>query len=292
MEYFIALAEELHFGRAAKRLNISQPPLSQQIKQLEKNMEVTLFNRTKHKVELTNSGKVFLEDAYKIMDSIDQAVKKTIKAEKGESGELTLGFTSNSIYDVLPEILSEFYKYYPSINIVVKQMSTSEQVQALNDEKLQAGLLCPPIDKKNLFMQEIYEQSFIAVLPTNHPLNNSEKSIRVKDLNKYPFIMTPRDIGPGYYDNVINICFDVGFSPNIVQEATDLHTCISLVSAGLGVSLVPTSLKQYQKEGVVYKNIENNKTITTAAAWKKNNASNILNNFLEIISNLNFQSNI
>src|SRR5699024_64947 len=110
-----------------KRLNISQPPLSQQIKQLEKNMEVTLFNRTKHKVELTNSGKVFLEDAYKIMDSIDQAVKKTIKAEKGESGELTLGFTSNSIYDVLPEILSEFYKYYPSINIVVKQMSTSEQ---------------------------------------------------------------------------------------------------------------------------------------------------------------------
>lgn len=286
MEYFIAVAEELHFGRAAKRLNISQPPLSQQIKQLERSMGVTLFKRTKHKVEITNAGRTFLEEAYAIMSSIDSAVNKTRKAEKGESGELVLGFSSNSMYDVLPEILKQFYQSYPSINIIVKQMSTSEQVQALNEQKIQIGLLCPPIDKTNLFIKDIHEQNFISVIPENHFLDDGRSIVNVRDLNKLPFIMTPRSIGPGYYDSVINICFESGFSPNIIQEAADLHTCISLVSTGMGVSLVPASLKQYQKKGVVFKNIDTIKNTRIALAWKQDNTSNVLNHFLDIVNSI------
>lgn len=286
MKYFVALAEELHFGKAASRLNISQPPLSQQIKQLETNIGVILFKRTKHKVELTNAGKVLLDEAYIILEQIDKAIKKTVKTEKGESGELILGFSSHSMFDVLPIILSDFYHKYPLVNVKVKQVSTSEQIQALNKGEIQAGLLCPPINDTSLCLKNIYEQKLILALPIDHPLNTNSNSIDIDCLNQYPFIMTPRNIGPGYYDNVISICFDVGFSPNIIQEANDLHTCISLVSTGMGIALVPASLKQYRKEGVVYKDINTHKTIKTTIAWHQNNSSKVLENFLKIANDI------
>src|SRR5699024_10768648 len=196
------------------------------------------------------------------------------------------GFSSNPMYDVLPEILRRFYKIYPSINIVVKQMSSSEQVQALNEQQIQIGLLCPPIDKTNLFIKDVHEQNFMAVIPEKHFLNNGKDFVSVKELSKESFIMTPRNIGPGYYDTVINICFEVGFSPDIIQEAADLHTSISLVSTGMGVSLVPESLKQYQKKGVVFKKIDSIKTTKIAMAWRQDNNYNVLNNFLKVVNSI------
>lgn len=253
---------------------------------MEKNIGVTLFYRTNHYVELTDAGKTFLKEAYDIMQHIDNAIEKAIKAEKGTRGELIIGFSSNSMYDVLPKTLKAFNRNYPSINVKVQQMSTSEQVKALNNEEIQIGILCPPIDQTNLYIKHIFEQNVIAVLPESHSLNNRNNFVNVEDLNNDNYIMPPRRIGPGYYDNIVNICFDAGYSPNIIQEAVDLHTCVSLVSTGMGVALVPKSLEQYQKEGVVFKNINVNKTIKTAIAWKPENTTNIIKNFLKVINEI------
>lgn len=285
LEYFIAVAEELHFGKAADKLNISQPPLSQQIKKLEDNLNIKLFNRTKRRVELTNSGQLFLQDAYKILEQVEMATDKLKQSSNGEIGELVLGYSSYSIFDILPMILKEFYKLYPNINLKLKHMSTSEQEAAFQNSEIHVGLLCPPINQKELHLDVIYSQPFVVALPSDHPLvNRGEKhSLNIRELSNYPFIMTPRSIGRGYYDRIINICFDGNFSPQVVQEVNELHELISLVSTGLGISIVPKSLTQFNKDNVTYMMLNNdNYLVETALVCKSNETSKIVFNFLEI----------
>lgn len=285
LKYFITVAEELHFGKAAKRLNISQPPLSQQIKKLENNLGVLLFNRTKRKVELTEVGNLFLQDAYKILEQIETSTNKVEQYTQGEIGELNLGYSSYCIFDVLPMVLKEFYQGYPNVKVNLKHLGTAQQILAFKDSEIQVGLLCPPIDQSNLSLEMIYHQPFIVALPSDHPLVEKCKddSIDIKRLENYPFILTPRNIGPGYYDKIINLCFDANFSPNIILEVNDLHELISLVSTGLGISIVPQSLNQYQKSNVVYKKLNNNKyKVDTAVAYKNDHNSEVVANFLKI----------
>lgn len=282
LEYFIAVAEELHFGKAADRLNISQPPLSQQIKKLEDNLNIKLFNRTKRRVELTNAGQLFLQDAYKILEQVDLATDKLKQSEDGEIGELVLGYSSYSIFDILPMILKEFYKEYPKINLKLRHMATREQEEAFQNSDIHVGLLCPPIDQEDLHLDIIYRQPFVAAVPSDHPLA-AKHSLNIEDLADYPFIMTPRSIGRGYYDNILNICFDGGFSPHVIQEVNELHELISLVSTGLGISIVPKSLIQFKKSNVTYMTLNNDQYyVDTAIVYKNNESSKIVFNFLEI----------
>lgn len=285
VKYFIAVAEHLHFGKAAKHLNITQPPLSQQIKKLEDNLQVKLFNRTKRKVELTGAGKIFLKEAYKIIEQIEVSTDKIKQHSNGEIGELILGYSSYSIFDVLPMILTEFYKLFPNVDVKLKHLSTSKQLEAFKDSEIQVGLLCPPIEQTNLNIEFIYKQPFVCALPLNHPLSKPSEgdSLDVKELSNCQFIMTPRSIGPGYYDSIIKICFDANFSPHVIQEVNELHELISLVSTGLGVSIVPESLIQFKKRDVVFKKLNNDQfKVDTALVYKRDETSTVVYNFIKL----------
>lgn len=283
LRYFITVAEELHFGRAAKRLNMTQPPLSQQIQQLEGYLGVKLFYRTKRHVELTHAGSVFLVEAKQILHDIKNATDIARKADRGNIGQLKIGYTSTSIYEILPNILKIYYKEYPLIDVELQLLNTTEQSQAFYDNKIQIGLLCPPIENPHLNLKAIYKEPLIIALPSKHPLAISPLPIHIGDLADDSFIITSREAGIGFYDSIINICYQSGFSPNVIQEVNDLHTAITLVSTGLGVTLVPSSLKQYKKSNVVYRTLEKKKPIiSTHIAWNSNERSDIVNNFVKL----------
>lgn len=284
LHYFITVAEELHFGRAAKRLNMTQPPLSLQIQQLEDILGVKLFNRTRRHVELTHAGNVLLIEARQIINEIKNATNTVKKAHNGSIGQLKIGYTSNAIYEILPSILQIYYECFPLVDVRLQLLSTAEQSQAFYENKIQIGLLCPPIENSCLNLKTIYKEPLIIALPSDHPLAAKNLPIYTSDLSDSSFIITSREIGTGFYDVIINTCYQSGFSPNIIQEVNDLHTAVTLVSTGLGVTFVPLSLKQYKKKNVVYKSLTDTKTtIDTNIAWNNNEKSSIVTNFVKLV---------
>lgn len=284
LEYFIAVAEELHFGRAAIRLNMTQPPLSLQIQKLEDFLEVKLFNRSKHHVELTEVGKIFLVEAKKILNEIENSINIVKKASKGDVGELKIGYTSHSVYKILPNILQIYYKKFPLVDVKLQQLSTNEQTQALLNNKIQIGLLSPPVNNPDIILETIHREPLIIALPSNHPLALDTSPVSVKDLENNPFIITSRDKGTGFYDLIINIFREVDLKPNIIQEVNELHTAISLVSTGLGITIVPLSLEQHKKKNVIYKPLKDiDINLSTCIAWNNSKKNSLIENFLEVV---------
>jgi DNA-binding transcriptional LysR family regulator len=284
LRYFVAVAEELHFSRAADRLNIAQPPLSQQIHQLEKELGVQLFFRTKRKVELTAAGKVFLENAYKILTSIEKACKTAQQAYKGEIGKIAVGFTGTAIFDILPKLMQYYRMRCPFVDLTVHQLNTENQIQSLLKKEINIGILCAPVINTDLEFEVIHQDPFIVALPENHPLALETNSIEVQKLSSELFIMTPRKAGQIYYDIIINICHHAGFSPKIVQEVHELHTALSLVSAGMGITLVPYSIQDFHINGIVYRQLKDPiSPLETALAWRKDERSSIVHNFLNLV---------
>lgn len=287
VRYFIAVAEELNFNRAAERLNIAQPPLSQQIRKLEEELDILLFYRTKQKVQLTDGGKTFLKHAYQILREVDISIKNARRASHGQTGQLSIGFTGTLTYDIFPRILKSFREKYPSVNVIPRQLTTTDQVKALEDKKIDVGIVCTPIESTVLDFKAVHQQPFIAVLPATHPLASSTTPCDVGDLAKESFIMTPRKSGPGYYDRFINICYESGFSPNITQEAHELQNLISLVASGMGVALVPSSMKNLQIKGALYKEIINNNcSVETTFVCRKDTNSQVVNSFFHIVEDI------
>lgn len=281
LSYFIAVAEEMHFGRAAKRLNISQPPLSQQIRQLEEEIGVRLFNRTNRRVEITPAGLIFLAEARRIMTLSEDAVRRTIRADKGEIGRLAVGFIGSANYSVLPQVVREFRKRFPNVELSLTEMSTSDQVEALIDGTIQAGFLRPPrgVKEKGLAYEAVYREPLMVALPRNHTLKR-EKSLTLRQLSKESFIMIPRQVGPGFFDHLIVLCQREGFSPNIVLEASQYHTVTGLVAAGLGIAVVPASIQRSRVEGVVFRLLSGGMETVLDLAWSAGNQSVILQNFI------------
>src|SRR5699024_7007940 len=198
------------------------------------------------------------------------------------------------IFDVLPMILKDFYKKYPEVKVNLRHLTTAQQLDAFNHSQIDIGLLCPPVDDAKLTLEPIYQQPFVAVIPSDSELakESSNNSIDISQLKSYPFIMTPRDVGSGYYDAIINICFEAHFSPQVILEVNDLHELISLVSTGLGVSIVPESLVQYQKSNVVFKKFNHDAfQVDTAIAFKEEAKTEVVNNFLTITKNIMQQMN-
>lgn len=283
LRYFIAVAEELHFGRAANRLNMAQPPLSQQIRQLEDELSVPLFYRTKHHVQLTDAGRAFLEHAYQILEQVRTASDTARRVHRGETGQLHIGFTGTVMYDIFPQILHSYRAKYPFVNVMLHQLSTMEQVKALEDKKIHIGVLCTPVENTSLQFRVIHQQPFVVALPIAHPLASGNSPCNVSELAKELFIMTPRKTGHSYYDLFISICYQAGFSPQVTMEAGELQTVISLVAAGVGVALVPFSVKRLHIEGVVYREIEETGlTVETSIAWREDETSPVVHSFLTL----------
>jgi DNA-binding transcriptional LysR family regulator len=281
LRYFVAVAEELHFTRAAERLNMAQPPLSQQIRQLESELGVQLFQRTKRQVKLTAAGKNFLKNVYKILIDLDKTCDSAQRAQKGEIGNIVVGFTGTATYDILPKLLQPYRSEFPFVDISVLQLSTTDQIQSLLNGEINIGILCAPIKNSQLNFEVIHQEPFIIAMPRNHPLASKSGPIEVQEFSKELFIMIPRNSGQIYYDTIINICHNAGFSPNITQEVHELHTSISLVAAGMGVALVPDSIQNLRVRGITYRQLKNSvSTLKTALAWRNDETSPLVHTLL------------
>lgn len=279
LKYFITLAEELNFRRAAEKLHISQPPLSRQIQELENELGVQLFYRTKRYVELTNAGKVFLPKAYQILDQVEQAYVSTRLSSTGKEGELRIGFTG-AIQDIIPT-LKEYRKRYPLVGFTLKHMTTTKQIEALNERTIDIALISSSVNHHKIQVKPLKTMSFYLALPENHSLV-AKPTIFLKDLAEETFIMTPKSAGPLYYETIIQVFQNAGFTPNITIQADDLQTVIALVASGMGITLTPSPFQPIN--GIVKRNVEEvDLTITGSLAYRVDNQSKVLAEFLNFL---------
>ncbi len=283
LRYFVTVAEELHFGRAARKLHISQPPLSMQIRSLEGELGVTLLNRNQRHVALTHAGNAFLGEARHILARLDQAVLMTRRAGRGEIGELAIGFISVADYNVLPIVLREFRARYPLVNLTLRESTSDAQVQDLVAGRIDVGFLLPPVAHPSLSSAPILREPLIAALPDRHPLARKPGKLALAKLKDAPFILFPRAMAPGMYDDILSFCRAAGFSPRVEQEAVQMQTIVSLVSAELGVALIPASLTNLQRTGVTYKSIRETSPLTEIhLAWRSGEEMPTLRVFVEL----------
>jgi DNA-binding transcriptional LysR family regulator len=255
LRYFIAVAEELHFGRAAQQLGISQPPLSQQIQALEQELGARLFERTNRRVELSEAGRLFLEEARLVLAQVDRAADVARRAQLGELGEMKIGFTSSAPFNSsLPKAIYAFRQAFPAVHLNLQEMSSKSVADALVDETIEIGLMRPLALPDSLSVVELLREPLVAVLSVAHPLAQAEQQgIELKELANEPFVFFPRSYGSGLYAQFLSLARQAGFSPHIAQEAGEAMTIIGLVAAGLGVSVLPASFQWMRIEGVVYR---------------------------------------
>ncbi|AFY87904.1 LysR substrate-binding domain-containing protein [Chroococcidiopsis thermalis] len=285
LRYFIAVAEELNFSRAAERLHMAQPPLSQQIRDLEAEIGVRLFDRTKRRVELTVAGRVFLEKVRQLLRQIEQAVEAAQRASRGEIGRLSLGFNSSATYSVLPTLLKAFRERCPEVVLDLHELTTPQQILQLQQQQIDAGILYLPIDLEEIELEivSVLKEGMAIAIPETHPLATSTQ-ISIRALSQELFVLPPARLGSGLYNQIRQFFQQTEFSPIAVQEAIQLQTSISLVAGGVGVALVPSSLQNLQRAGVIYRSlIEPTPEIEIAVAWRKGERSPILQNFIESI---------
>ncbi len=235
-EYFVAVAEELHFGRAATRLHMAQPPLSRQIQQLEHELGVALLSRTNRRVTLTPAGEVFLQQARQVLNQTAHAVQLTQQTHRGESGHLTMGFVTSASTRVLPQILRAFRRHYPHVSLTLTASTSLEQFSMLQGNRMDVGLVRTVGMPKHLHHHVIREEPFAAIVPGNHPLTRCDR-INLSDLANEPLILYPRADHPAIYDQMIAYCRAAGFEPRMAQEASETPI-VGLVAAGLGIALV------------------------------------------------------
>lgn len=253
LRYFVTVAEELHFGRAAQRLNLAQPPLSQQIRGLEKELGGPLFLRTSRKVELTDAGRLFLEQARLVLTQADKARDAMRAAGRGEAGRISIGFVASAVYMLLPQILRAFHRERPQVELVCHEIYPVEQAVAFQEGRLQASFTRTPILDKSIASLCVAKEGYTLALPSDHPFALRKGPLHLRDLASEGFVLFPRARSIGCYDGVISSCLRAGFSPNVVQEGGSIHSVIALVAAGQGVALVPVSFQYLMHPGVVYR---------------------------------------
>ncbi|NVZ20211.1 LysR family transcriptional regulator [Pseudomonas costantinii] len=265
LRYFIAVAEELHFGRAAQVLGISQPPLSQQIQALEQEVGARLFERTNRRVELSEAGRLFLQEARLVLAQVDKAADVARRAQLGELGELKIGFTSSAPFNSsIPQAIFAFRQAFPAVHLNLQEMSSTEVAESLVDESIQVGLMRPLPLPDSLSVIELMREPLVAVLNAGHPLvEGTERGLHLAQLADEPFVFFPRTYGSGLYAQLLNLARDAGFSPRFAQEAGEAMTIIGLVAAGLGVSVLPASYQRIRIDGVVYRTLLDQEAVTS-----------------------------
>jgi len=257
LRYFVAVAEEAHITRAAERLGIQQPPLSQQIRALERELDVQLFRRKPRGVELTDAGQAFLERARAILDQVERAFATTRRTARGEQGRVVVGFTSSApFHPFVPRVIRAFREISPLVSLVLEESGSSELVQGLHNEEIDAAFIRSPLaDVVGLVVRPLLEEEMVVALPAGHALANDSGALPLSALANETFILYKRPGGPGLYDTIITACRGAGFSPLVGQEAPRIISTLNLVAAGLGVSIVPTSLQRLQMDGVIYRDL-------------------------------------
>lgn len=270
---FLALAEELHFGRAADRLGIAQPPLSRHIQLLEAEIGASLFERSPRAVRLTAAGEELRNRVKAHVDGISSAVNATRLAAAGKTGRLSVGFTSNLSYLLLPAVLERLKTIAPGVSFHVSEMSTDPQIDALRSGEIELGLLALPIDEPDLIQRRLFQDPLLVVMPHNHPLAGHD-GVTFSQLKDYPFVMCPRYRRTGFQHVITDRCVAAGFTPRVVQEVEGKTLMYELVARGVGVSIVPRSSSHGHREGFVYLPIlDPVEPVDIAAVWRKENDS-------------------
>jgi len=281
LRYVVAVAEELNFGRAATRLNISQPPLSQQILQLENELGVRIFQRTKREVRLTEAGKRIIAEAYQVLGQVDHLETVAAKAVKGEIGSLCVG-ALGGVNDVLVDTLQIFGKRYPGVHVELKYMCTSEQIQNLREGRIQVGFVALPVQHETLVAEFVKEQVLRVAFPKNHPLARRQR-VPLSALGDQPFIFFPRRATPGLHDLITGMCRKAGFSLNVVHEVDSIVASLVFVRAGLGIAFCVAGMED-KSDGIVYRPLQAPEPrIQYGMAYKRETQSPVLNSFVGVV---------
>jgi DNA-binding transcriptional LysR family regulator len=283
LRYFVAVAEELHFGRAAHRLNLAQPPLSQQIKALEVELGLPLFVRTSRKVALTEAGHLFLPQARLVLAGAEHALDMMRVMHRGEVGRLTIGFVSSAVYSLVPAILHEFNRRRPNVEIRCVEMTSKQQEAAFDERQIQIGFTRNLAHGPHLQRETLTTEGFVMALPTKHA-RAKQVRLHLRDFADEGFILFSRTDGSAIYDGIIASCQRAGFSPRVNQEGGGVQTILALVAAGLGVAMVPASLQNLQRPGVIYRALPRAETqeVELALLWRQDDRSPVIEAFLEI----------
>ena len=252
LRYFVAVAEELHFGRAAARLGMAQPPLTQQIQKLERELGYPVFLRQSRKTSLTEAGRVLLEDAVRILRACDEAIDRARRAGRGETGRLTVGTPPSVMLTRLPVAIRKYRERFPQVQFTLRELSTSATAEGLLAGTLDVGCLREVDSIGSLKADVFLREPIVAVLPKSHALARRPR-LALKHLAKEPFVLFPRRLGEAFYDRLVSFCVDQGFTPDVVQEATQWQSVVSFVETGLGVSLAPACVARFRWAGVVFR---------------------------------------
>ncbi len=284
LRYFIAVAEELHFGKAAERLHMTQPPLSQTIQGLEELLGAPLFERSRRAVALTPAGDALLPEARRMLAQAADLPELVRRAAAGEAGRLALAFVSSADYSVLPPFLRLYRAAYPQVQIALQEATSDRQIDDLLHARIDAGLMIPPLSDRarvELDYLKVLTEPLILAAPAGLV---AEGAVWLKDAPALPLIIFPRPIAPALHDAILGCFRAAGVTPEIGQEAIQMQTIVGLVSAGMGLALVPQSVSNLMRPGVEYRALrDTTPLVETGLAWRRDNPSPVLQGFLELL---------
>lgn len=287
LRYFVTVAEELHFGRAALRLHMTQPPLSQTIMALEELLGAPLFVRTRREVSLTPAGTALLPEARRLLAQAHDLSALVRRAAQGEAGRLSLAFVSSADYSVLPPLLRAYQSSYPQVQIQLQEATSDLQLDELLAGRIDAGLLIPPLpDKAKLALDylPVLAEPLVLAAPAGLAILNTPGPVWLTDVPALPLIIFPRAISPALHDAILGMFRAAGITPLIGQQAIQMQTIVSLVSAGMGIALVPQSVSNLMRPGVEYRPLQDpTPLVETGIAWRRDNTSPVLQGFLTLL---------
>lgn len=282
LQSFLVVADELHVGRAAARLHLTQPSLSRQVAALERDVGVPLFTRTRRRFALSPAGEAFRVQAREAVRRADQAARDARRVHRGELGTLRVRFVQSATFDALPRLLGAFRRAYQEVTLDIEAMTTLRQVDALRDGHADVGMLRPPLPGSSLLTRVISRDPLVVALPAGHPLAGAD-ALSLADLADERFVLYSRASGPSVRDTLVSHCLAAGFSPHVVQDAEDVQTIVSLVAAGVGVSLLIAPTPPTSPDAVVYRPVTDDVAPwDMAIAWSPDNDAPVLAHFLAI----------
>lgn len=281
LRVFLTVASELHFSRAAARLHVSQPALSQQIRTLEKALGAPLFDRTSRATELTPAGRVLLDAAPRVLFEAARARTRVAQAAEGASGLLVVGSVGTALASIAPRILRTVRARFPDLQLEVSQHDTAAQMVALAEERLDVGLVRAAAPTAAVTVEELVAEPLLVVLPGDHPLA-AQDTVDAAELAGESFVLWPRPLGAEFFDIITGYCRDHGFTPRIVAEGADIETQLSLVAAGIGVSLQPSYYANLRPPGVEFRPLSGEvPTVALQVAWRRRDRSPAVGHFVD-----------
>src|SRR5215208_25294 len=285
LRYIIAVAEEGHITRAAERLGIQQPPLSRQIKAIEREIKVQLFRRMPRGVELTDAGAAFLDGARSMLANLDQTLESTRRTARGEQGRLCVGLTPTApFHPLVPRAIRAFRDAFPLVSVTLEESLSYELLERMRDDRMDVGFIRSSVaDPESLVIHPLLDEAMVVALPSGHVLAEGNMAVSLKHLAGETFILYGPP-GSGIYDSTIAACRAAGFSPRVGQQAPRITSTLSLVAAGLGISLVPASLQRMNMDGVTYRRIKGivPKAILSLAS-RRGDASAVVRQFVTLV---------